>query len=165
MITLCTGLYFSAIRCNDEVAAIEGQGLYYYSLATYVDNLLAKVAPLPSVIPGSAFFGTGTLTDFGACLAVRSTLQVSIGYFLPAAVLFAEECISRNNFENAFLRRVRFMPRPVTLIMQHLLVVPFQAVVAFQAIVSVLNLVAPWAPALASALQLSADYLLVLLIV
>ena len=130
-----------SVRCQDAVAVDQSTGEYYSSLVKTAEVFAAKVMPLPSVIPGSALIGAGTLSGVGSCLAVQSTLQVVLGYLIPLSVFFVEETLSRNTFEMFVMGRVKYLPRPKALFLQHLMLVPFQALVTFQFIICCLNLV------------------------
>ena len=130
-----------SVRCRDEIALDQSIGEYYSSLLKSAEIFAAKVMPLPGVIPPSKFFSAGTLSDVGSCLAVHSTLQAVLGYLLPFAVFFAEETYSRWSFEVFVTGRIKYLPRPKTLILQQLMLVPFQALITFETIIAFLNLV------------------------
>ena len=138
---LAACIYMQSVRCQGAMAIDQSIGEKYSSLLKSAEVFAAKVMPMPSVIPGSALIGAGTLSGVGSCLAVHSTLQVVLGYLLPLAVFFAEETLSRNIYEIFIMRQVKYLQQPNTLFLQHLMLVPFQALVTFQFIICCLNLV------------------------
>lgn len=134
-------IYLAAGRCNDEILIAQDEGRFYHSLAITIEKFISKVAPIPSVFPASKRSNAATLTNAGACIALHSTVLVTMGYLLPLTYLLINEMLSRTEFEFDVTQRITFLPRPSNLLIVHMAVVPFEAILSFQFAVFVLNLV------------------------
>lgn len=147
-------IFMEAVRCSENLQFNPHEGAFYASIMARAEVFISKALPLPGIIPSSAMSGASNLTDVGACVAVRSVLQVILGCFVPMAVLFAEESLSRNAFEGLATGHAKHLPPPTVLHLLHLLLVPFQGAIAFQATVCVLNLLGSWANNNSSAISI-----------
>ena len=129
-------------RCQSEILIAEDNGQFYHSLAVSLERIMNKISPLPSSFVPSAHTYAGTLSNTSACIAVNSTILVTVGHVLPMAYLLVLEIISRHKFEFIATGRKKFLPRPNILLMLHMLVVPLEAMLSFQCAVVILNIIA-----------------------
>lgn len=131
--------YSNYDRCTLELAHVPGQGHRYFDIINAIQNFLMEWLPGPSIFPFGTNIGVGSLTERGACIALKSTLQITMGYFLPMAVLLAEEFVSRKKFRVKYGLSNTLTHPPSIIILQYLCLIPFQAAVIFHATVLFLH--------------------------
>lgn len=78
LVALAAGLQQNFGRCAQELMAVSGQGHRYKDLALAAEGISYKWIPLPPQLssPSDAFLA-GSLSEVGACIAIKSSLQVS----------------------------------------------------------------------------------------
>ena len=132
-------LFTTACRCSAELAAVPGQGQKYLHIANAIDQSIYRRLPF-SFRPSDDPVGVSAVSDSGACLAIHGTAQLVIGYFLPWAIFYSLEQLSRKSFRKKYKIRGRGTSQhPFVLFLQHLLLMPFLAMVLFHTSVFVLT--------------------------
>ena len=76
-----------------------------------------------------------------SCIALHSGIQLGIGYLLAMTILFVEEANSRYTFAEDYPVETPLRPNYLTLMIWHLLIVPFEALVGFILITLMLQIV------------------------
>ena len=120
-------------RCGFELADVPVQGQRYLQSVNMIRTFLTRWFPFPSIFPFDSNTGTLNLTDMGACVILKSTMQVAIGYCVPMAVLLAEESFSRTSFRQRHGVSDTFTYPASIIILQYLALIPFQAALTFHA--------------------------------
>lgn len=134
---LVSMLFNNFSRCSLELAKVPRQGKRYFDIISTVQVLFMKWFPLP--LPFGMDVSSINLSEQGACLAFKATLQIAIGYFVPMAVLLAEESVSRKRFRIRRGYSETYTYPASILILQYMFLIPFQAVVTFNAVVLLLQ--------------------------
>ena len=135
---VCTNFYM----CQDDLNGIPHIGEYYTKLAISFEETFFNLFPFHFGVVSSTSmqFKAAALDEFGACMAVHSTLQLCIGYLLPMAILIAEETISRQNFELNYANIFKFKHHPKVIMAQYLLFVPIETFIAFEGTLRIMHL-------------------------
>lgn len=129
----------NGLRCSLELAQVPGQGQRYFQIIWNIREFFMHNSPLPSTYPLGMDIEFFTLSEQGSCIAFKTTLQVAVGYFIPMAVILAEESVSRKMFRIRRGYSETYTYPTSILILQYLFLIPFQAAVTFNAVVLVLH--------------------------
>ncbi len=139
--TLAACVPANAMLCH-AAAAVHGAARYRDILAI-AEAAAHRIFPIQAIdivnVTGRALFDAPALSEFGACMAVHTTLQTAIGFVLPLSVLLAEESVSRAAYDRSRLggTGAAYKLRYSTAL--HLVLALLEAAVAFHAIVRVLH--------------------------
>ena len=121
-------------RCVEDVATVPGQGARYVRIKAAVDAALDAWLPLPSATPWRPRPGAVTADEAGACIVIRCSVQLTLGFLLPVATLFSEELLSRAAFVEWHGLGPGFVPSPATLLLYNVALLPLQAAVGYHAL-------------------------------
>lgn len=120
------------------------QAKCYYPIFVRLDNSIRRFSGLTVSRTSGAVVDADQLTDYQACMALHLSLQLGIGLFLPIAILFAEELLSRIAFQRRLRPTAQPSLSPVLTTITHIALVPFQAAVGVQTVSLLLHYVGLW---------------------
>lgn len=147
--TIVAGRY-TANRCAVEVARFEEAGRAYSAALTAADAFLRRWSLLST---NPAIVGEPTdaamLSGYGACVAIHTTAQLTLGVLFPAAVLAAEETVSRKAFELHHALSTAFTYSLKATLALNLLLVSVEALVSYYVVARALAMAGAvaWPPA------------------
>ena len=135
LFTVGVTIYGNSSRCGMELSEFPGQGQRYFQFLSFFQEILATWFPFSSTFSFGKDTFSSNLSELGACIAFKSTLHIVFGYFIPMAVLLAEELFSRKIFRKKYGLANNLTHSVSIMIVQYLFLVPFQAAVTFQLLV------------------------------
>ena len=137
-------LYVNISRCATEVTTLAGQGVVYRNLVQAAEKIIFRWVPFLPFSASGDCVRAAQLTEIGACIAVKNTPVVVLGYFVPMVLLYTEEVKSRKKFVQERRLGTAFSYSSAIHLLLHSLLLPFQTAVTFHAIVYLAWLARGW---------------------